>query len=64
MTREEWHKWKKSLDLNYKIPSKEEDDRMDYDAHWSEGERQAAEKRRVEEEAQRQRDFTAFYNHT
>lgn len=64
MTREEWHKWKKSIDPDYVIPSKEEDERIEWE---EDQERKAVDKAiraKLEREDQRQREFTAFFNHT
>jgi hypothetical protein len=65
MTREEWHKWKKSVDQSYVIPSKEEDERMQLDQEEDERMKIDQEiKAKQEREDQRQREFAAFYNHT
>lgn len=64
MTREEWHKWKKSIDPSYVIPTKEEDEHMQWDEE-NENKRESDKLKNLlaeEQEAQRQRDFQAFYN--
>lgn len=63
MTRAEWHIWKKSVDPSYVIPSKEEDERMQWEELDEENRlNKEAKKNQEEAEAQRAREFTAFFN--
>lgn len=58
MTTEQWFKWKKSLDPNFVIPSKEEQDRYEAEERLKFDEKN----KKVEEEDDRFR-FVVYYNH-